>query len=265
VKAQKNLLMDITMAGNSSSQILKLGVDEMFEDLTYNIAYGEVLKRLKASGMDNSMLEDAINSGLTIMFSAALMKYIQTQEKILDVILNSAISLLVVILNPFVGAAKNLVKRFAKGVKLGFLSKFIGISAEARVGYAQVVTSGANAMFNSKQAENQHFQHATYSHQKKSELLHSKDQQLAYAKAKADSFNQTLLFKLFASKFTAADKEIIRKMTGGSADIDIEKLNEIANFMWVTDSAGNITGLSEAFIQMLNGLGYFHNKTKKGK
>lgn len=253
------------MAGNSSAQILKLGVDEMFEDLTYNVAYSEVLTRLKSSGMDNKMLEDAVNSGLTIMFSAALMKYIQSQEKILDIILNSAYTLLGIILNPFASAAKNLVKRFAKGAKLGFLSKFIGISAEARVGYAQVVTTGANAMFNSKQSEGQYFQHANYANQKKSELLHSKDQQLAYAKAKADSFNQTLLFKLFASKFTAADKEIIRKMTGGSADIDIEKLNEIANFMWVTDSAGNITGLSEAFVQMLNGLGYFHNKVKKGK
>ena len=120
-------------------------------------------------------------------------------------------------------------------------------------------------MFNSKQAENQFFHRASYVQDKKSELISIKDQQLAYAKAKADSFNQTLLFKLFASKFTAADKEIIRKMTGGSADIDIEKLNEIANFMWVTDSAGNITGLSEAFVQMLNGLGYFHNKVKKGK
>ena len=253
------------MAGNSSAQILKLGAEEMFEDLTYNVAYNEVLTRLKSSGMDNKMLEDAVNSGLTIMFSAALMKYIQTQEKFLEVIISSAYTLLGIILNPFASAAKNLVKRFVKGAKLGFLSKFIGISAEARVGYAQVVTSGANALFNRKQAEGQYFQHANYANQKKSELLHSKDQQLAYAKAKADSFNQTLLFKLFASKFTAADKEIIRKMTGGSADIDIEKLNEIANFMWVTDSAGNITGLSEAFIQMLNGLGYFHNKTKKGK
>ena len=253
------------MAENSSAQILKLGAEEMFEDLTYNVAYNEVLTRLKSSGMDNKMLEDAVNSGLTIMFSAALTKYLQKQEQLLDVIIGTAFSLLGVILTPFVGAAKNLVKRFAKGVKLGFLSKFIGISAEARVGYAQVVTSGANAMFNSKQAENQFFHRASYIQDKKSELISIKNQQLAYAKAKADSFNQTLLFKLFASKFTAADKEIIRKMTGGSADIDIEKLNEIANFMWVTDSAGNITGLSEAFVQMLNGLGYFHNKTKKGK
>ena len=253
------------MTDSNSTRILKLGLDEMFEDLTYNVAYSEVLTRLKANGMDNKMLEDAVNSGLTIMFSSAVMLYIRQQELIIDRIVKKVSALVVLILTPFANKAKNLVKRFVKGTKLGFLSKFLGISAEARVGYAQVVTSGANAVFGSQQSNNQNNHYISNSLQQRETLLHSKDQQLAYAKAKADSFNQTLLFKLFASKFTAADKEIIRKMTGGSADIDIEKLNEIANFMWVTDSAGNITGLSEAFVQMLNGLGYFHNKVKKGK
>ena len=253
------------MAESNSTRILKLGIDEMFEDLTYNVAYNEVLTRLKANGMDDGILKDAINSGLTIMFSSALMLYIQQQEKIVDKIVKKVSALVILILNPFANKVKGLVRRFVKGTKLGFLSKFIGISAEARVGYAQVVTTGANAVFSSQQSNNQNNHYISNSLQQREVLLHSKDQQLAYAKAKADSFNQTLLFKLFASKFTAADKEIIRKMTGGSADIDIEKLNEIANFMWVTDSAGNITGLSEAFIQMLNGLGYFHNKVKKGK
>ena len=35
--------------------------------------------------------------------------------------------------------------------------------------------------------------------------------------------------------------------------------------MWVKDDKGEIVGLSEAFMQMLNGLGYFHNKIKKDK
>ena len=215
--------------------------------------------------MDDGVLKDAINSGITIMFSSALMLYIQKQEQVLQKIIGVAGSLFIAALSPVAGLAKGLLGKFKKGVKAGMISKIIGVSAEARVGYAQAVAMGANAMFSSSQCNNQNNHHVNSVVQQRELLLHSKDQQLAYAKAKADSFNQTLLFKLFASKFTAADKEIIRKMTGGSADIDIEKLNEIANFMWVTDSAGNITGLSEAFVQMLNGLGYFHNKVKKGK
>ena len=250
---------------NQALRILSLGAEEMFEDLTYNVAYDVVLKKLKASGMDDGVLKDAINSGITIMFSSALMLYIQKQEQVLQKIIGVAGSLFIAALSPVAGLAKGLLGKFKKGVKAGMISKIIGVSAEARVGYAQAVAMGANAMFSSSQCNNQNNHHVNSVVQQRELLLHSKDQQLAYAKAKADSFNQTLLFKLFASKFTAADKEIIRKMTGGSADIDIEKLNEIANFMWVTDSAGNITGLSEAFVQMLNGLGYFHNKVKKGK
>ena len=91
--------------------------------------------------------------------------------------------------------------------------------------------------------------------------MHSKDQQLNYAKAKAETFNQTLMFKLLTSKFTATDKEILRKITGAES-IDIEQINKVADFMWVKDDKGDIVGLSEAFMQLLNGLGYFHNKVK---
>ena len=83
------------MAENSSNRILKLGVEEIFEDLTYNVAYNEVLNRLKVNGMDSNVLEDAINSGITIMFSSALMLYMQKQEALLQKIVDSALALLV--------------------------------------------------------------------------------------------------------------------------------------------------------------------------
>ena len=118
-------------------------------------------------------------------------------------------------------------------------------------------------MFNRKQTEAYYFSHSNFVAQNKQLIMHSKDQQLAYAKAKADSFNQTLMFKLLTSKFTATDKELLRKITGSSS-IDIEQINKVADFMWVKDDKGDIVGLSEAFMQMLNGLGYFHNKVKAG-
>lgn len=119
-------------------------------------------------------------------------------------------------------------------------------------------------MFNRKQSEVQYYSHSTFVNQGKANLLHSKDQQLAYAKAKSDAFNQTLMFKLLSSKFTPTDKELLRRITGAE-NIDIEQINKVAEFMWVKDDKGEIVGLSEAFMQMLNGLGYFHNKIKKDK
>lgn len=246
---------------SQAMRILKLGVDEMFEDLTYNVAYNEVLKRLKDNGMSDGILKDAIDSGITIMFSSALMLYIQKQEAFLHKIIGIVSSLVIAALSPITRVAKGLLSKFKKGVKAGMISKIIGVSTEARVGYAQVVTTGANAIFNSTQSNNQNNNHVSAIVQQRELLLHSKDQQLAYAKAKADSFNQTLMFKLLTSKFTATDKELLRKITGSSA-IDIEQINKVADFMWVKDDKGEIVGLSEAFMQMLNGLGYFHNKVK---
>ena len=249
------------MAENNSTRILKLGVEEMFEDLTYNVAYDVVLKKLKVSGMDNQILQDAINSGITIMFSAALMSYIQKQEALLQKIIDGAVGLLVIALNPLTSKVKGLARKFFKGAKAGMISKFLGVSTEARVGFAQVVTTGANAMFNARQSESQFYQRATYAQQQKSQLIATKDQQLAYAKAKADTFNQTLLFKLLASKFTPTDKELLRRITG-SDSVDIDEINKVGEFMFTKDDKGDIVGLSEAFMQMLNGLGYFHNKVK---
>ena len=248
---------------NQATRILNLGVEEIFEDLTYNVAYNEVLTRLKNNGMDDGILKDAIESGITIMFSSALMLYMQKQEELLQKIVTAAIGFLGIILNPFASKVKGLARKFFKGAKAGIISKFLGVSADARVGYANVVVNGANAMFNRKQSESQFYQRAGYIQQQKNQLIASKDQQLAYAKAKADSFNQTLMFKLFISKFTATDKELLRKITGSSS-IDIEQINKVADFMWVKDDKGDIVGLSEAFMQMLNGLGYFNNKVKAG-
>ena len=248
---------------NQATRILNLGVEEIFEDLTYNVAYNEVLTRLKNNGMDDGILKDAIDSGITIMFSSALMLYMQKQEALLQKIVAAAVGFLGIILNPFASKVKGLARKFFKGAKAGIISKFLGVSSEARVGYANVVVNGANAMFNRKQSEAYYFNHSNFVAQNKQLIMHSKDQQLAYAKAKADSFNQTLMFKLFASKFTATDKELLRRITGAS-DIDIADMNKVAEFMWVKDDKGDIVGLSEAFMQMLNGLGYFHNKVKVG-
>ena len=248
---------------NQATRILNLGVEEIFEDLTYNVAYNEVLTRLKNNGMDDGILKDAIDSGITIMFSSALMLYMQKQEALLQKIVTAAVGFLGIILNPFASKVKGLARKFFKGAKAGIISRFLGVSTEARVGFAQVVTTGANAMFNRKQTEAYYFSHSNFVAQNKQLIMHSKDQQLAYAKAKADSFNQTLMFKLLTSKFTATDKELLRKITGSSS-IDIEQINKVADFMWVKDDKGDIVGLSEAFMQMLNGLGYFHNKVKAG-
>lgn len=246
---------------SEAGRILKLGIDEMFEDLTYSVAYDQVLSRLKNSGMDDGILKDAINSGVTIMFSAALVKYIQLQESVVNKIMSIVYAGVVALLSPLGRYAKNKLSNI-KGVKLNRMLGFLTGNFSDRIGVAKVFVECGNQIINTNNSNSSALQNVNTVINQRQHILETKNQEFNYAKAKVDNINQTLLFKLFSSRFTPQDKEILRRITG-SDKIDIDALNHVADFMFVTDDAGNVLGLSEMFITMMNGLGYFNGKVKK--
>ena len=91
-------------------------------------------------------------------------------------------------------------------------------------------------------------------------------QQLGAAKANAKI--QLSMFKLFSGTFSEADKQTLKavfKSANPTASydpdsMDITHLNQISEFMFVKDSEGRIIGLTRAFLDLLNGLSYLHNK-----
>ncbi|WP_107695695.1 hypothetical protein [Campylobacter concisus] len=246
---------------SEAGRILKLGIDEMFEDLTYSVAYDQVLSKLKNSGMDDGILKDAINSGVTIMFSAALVKYIQLQESVVNKIMSIVYAGVVALLSPLGRYAKNKLSNI-KGVKLNRMLGFLTGNFSDRIGVAKVFVECGNQIINTNNSNSSALQNVNTVINQRQHILETKNQEFNYAKAKVDNINQTLLFKLFSSRFTPQDKEILRRITG-SDKIDIDALNHVADFMFVTDDAGNVLGLSEMFITMMNGLGYFNGKVKK--
>ena len=246
---------------SEAGRILKLGIDEMFEDLTYSVAYDQVLSRLKKSGMDDGILKDAINSGVTIMFSAALVKYIQLQESVVNKIMSIVYAGVVALLSPLGRYAKNKLSNI-KGVKLNRMLGFLTGNFSDRIGIAKVFVECGNQIIYANNSNSSALQNVNTVINQRQHILETKNQEFNYAKAKVDNINQTLLFKLFSSRFTPQDKEILRRITG-SDKIDINALNHVADFMFVTDDAGNVLGLSEMFITMMNGLGYFNGKVKK--
>ena len=246
---------------SETGRILKLGIDEMFEDLTYSVAYDQVLSKLKNSGMDDGILKDAINSGVTIMFSAALVKYIQLQESVVNKIMSIVYAGVVALLSPLGRYAKNKLSNI-KGVKLNRMLGFLTGNFSDRIGVAKVFVECGNQIINTNNSNSSALQNVNTVINQRQHILETKNQEFNYSKAKVDNINQTLLFKLFSSRFTPQDKEILRRITG-SDKIDIDALNHVADFMFVTDDAGNVLGLSEMFITMMNGLGYFNGKVKK--
>ncbi|MCD8477290.1 MAG: hypothetical protein LRY68_04780 [Sulfurospirillum sp.] len=94
----------------------------------------------------------------------------------------------------------------------------------------------------------------------KQTLYQRENLHMQFGNAMASRYNETLLFKLFTKSFTANDEMLIKKILGRDtgAVVNVEDLNQVADFMFVKDTNGKVTGLSEAFYQLVNSLGYIN-------
>lgn len=240
------------------------GVNEFFEDLTYSVAYNEILTRInKFIDMDNEMVKSAVESSLTVMVSSALFLYIQKQEQVLLKVSNIVFGVLASLFSILGASVFSKFKKF-KGRKLKNIMNFFSDSRSDIINSARLSVEVGSYYSSKNSNSNSSSALVMPSVLKQGQLIQSETHKLNYARAKVQSINETLLFKLFTSKFTPKDKEFIRRMCGGAGDVDIDKLNKVAEFMYVTDDSGEITGLSEQFLTMLNGLGYYKGK-EKGK
>lgn len=246
-------------------QISQNSVNEFFEDLTYNVAYSEVLSKInKFFNVENEAVKDALNSATTVFVSSALFLYMQKQEKFLDYIVKIIFSILASFIG-YIGLSKIKNKIKGKfGRRLKNIMNFFNNSETNNINSARLVVETGSYVSNNVSNYNSYVNRLNPAIFDKGNLISTQTHKLNYARAKVQSINETLLFKLFTSKFTPKDKEFIRRMCGGAGDVDIDKLNKVAEFMYVTDDSGEITGISEQFLTMLNGFGYYKGK-EKGK
>lgn len=247
---------------SSLGQIGKNGVSEIFEDLTYQTAYSTIISDLKnISGIDNEIVNEAVTSGLTVMASGALFLFIQKQEEYIERIMTLVYTAITALVTPFGNLLKNRLRKL-KGVKLFRRFGLFNSLQSDRINTARMAVEIGKSHIHGNEAQNTFYQRAQTSTIMRDNVIRTENHNLQYAKAKSDGFNQTLLFKLLTQNFTAIDKEFLKRILGRdiAGDLDVEDINKVANFMYITDDTGNIRGLSEQFMTMINGLGYMHNK-----
>lgn len=248
----------------SLKQIGQNATEEFFEDLIYSVAYGEIISKLNGLiDTGNDYLDNALEGSLNVLASGALMILMRKQEKFVLYVGGILFSALSILIYAPLGKFKDKIKsKFKKGRKLARFLDFFDSSKNDKIEISKVaVSAGEFIVAGSSSSYSSSSPLSDYTNYKSS-LVNQDNHKLNYAKAKASMINQQMLFKLFTKKFTPADKEMIRKMTGNSK-IDIDSLNKIADFMFVTDDNGDIKGLSNQFMMMINGLGYTHNKGGK--
>lgn len=244
----------------SLSQIGQNSAQEFFETLIYLTAYDEARQIIQnyTKDIDDPILQEAVNDALNVLTFGLIFYLIQMEENFLERVFSVASGIVLALLAPF-GKIK---KRFRgrKGIK-GIFNALLGrFSNSDRIQLANFVANQTNNLI---QARNNSYQSNTlfksYTDTKQNiytrEMLH-----LNLADSYSKQYIQSLMFKLFTKSFTPQDEVLLKKILGRDvgANISIDDINQVADFMFVKDSNGKVIGLSEAFLELINGLGYLH-------
>lgn len=243
-------------------QIGENSVTEFFEEITYQVGYDEARTQIQGftKDIDNGVIKEALESSMNVLVMGLMMLFIRNQEAFIQRLFTVAKGLIVIIL------ASDTIQRYKNklsGVKgFKFLKKFNAFqkSYADRVATAQLVIDGTN---NHLQAETT-MQNETNNYNtviaQKEHLVNKERLHMDLANNMASRYNDSLIFKMFTKSFTPNDKTMIKKILGRDtgAQLDIDELNQVADFLYIKDSTGKVTGLSEQFLTMLNGLSYLH-------
>jgi len=247
-----------------AGQVKQIGqntAEEFFETILYMTAYDATKSIMQeyTKDIDNPILKEAIESAMSVAVFSAVFYAVQKQEQMIQWLFDKAEALFLVLLVK----GKNLMRRARgmKGTKAYRMLNFLIGNNQDNLSTAQIVATHVGFK-NVSHASNSGTSRGIGAYQMQTDTKNSIYQRenlhFQFGNAMASRYNETLLFKLFTKSFTSQDEMLIKKMLGREtgAAISIADLNQVADFMFVKDTNGKVTGLSEAFFQLVNTLGY---------
>lgn len=243
----------------------KNSADEFFETIMYMTAYNEARTQISAFTKDikSPILKEAVESSMQVLTMGVVFQLIRTQELWIEKIFNIAEGLCTLLLAS--GFGQKMSEKFSKikGMKVFQKLGMFQQSFSDRVAVAQLVVDGAGNHMHSEKTHSSGSDIMSNITAEKEHIVNKEALHSNIGTNMAKRYNETLLFKLFTKSFTPNDETVMKKILGrdNAAAISLDDMNKVADFLFVKDSAGNMTGLSEQFFQLINGLGYVHNKT----
>lgn len=251
--------------GSDLGRIGENGANEFFETIVHATAYNEARDMIKGftKDVDNEIVEDALQSMLSLITTSLIFKLLKYQEEYIERIFKIAGGLVTMLLAS--GMGKNVLGKMKKikGIKLFKKLSMFQTNFSDRVATAQLVVDSAGNIMKAETTTQNETNPFTAVNQIKEHKVSKEKLNHQVGNSMVSRYNDTLLFKMFTKNFTQNDKTMIKKMLGkenSTVDIDIDDMNKIGDFLFVSDSGGNVTGLSDAFMQMVNSMGYTHNK-----
>ena len=234
--------------------------EEFFETLIYMTAYNEAVKMIKdfTGDIENPYLREAIESASNVAVFGGIFMIIQYEEKIIEYVFNlvsGSVTLLMNLPKKTIGKLKGL-----KGRKFSILSKVLGNLSDNGIQKSQVIVNQLGNFIQGRNNQYQSMNLVDSTQEIRKSVYTRENMRMELASKMAQRYNETLIFKLLTSSFSQNDKTILKKILGtyDPDKIDVNDLNKIGEFMFVKDSEGKIVGLSQAFLELVNGLGYIN-------
>lgn len=252
----------------SVNHVFKNGVEEFGETLIMGalLGYSSEQVRKWSERIENPLLRDAVESSLQVISFGLVFQLIRMEEKVIDIIFDR-LGVIVMGLYALPQSLSNKISAWGKKKKLFGRAGSSAVARifdtqEKRIALAQNLTDQARnylqARHNSSNSQGLYHSYI----QTRDSVLRADSLKADLAKGINDQYLQTLMFKTLTSNFTPSDEQMLKKILGREniGDIKIEDLNKMGEFMFAKDDAGHVVGLSKAFLELINGLGYLHNK-----
>lgn len=248
----------------SLGQIGKNSAEEFFETIIYMTAYNAARDNIKTytESIEDPILREAVESAANVAVFGGIFMLIRYEEAIL----NKAFALAGAAITVLIGMPKKIINKLKnsnfRGRKLGIVSKILGNAADDGVAKAHVISSQLGNFVAGRSNQYQSGSMIDSTLQVRQNVVEKDRSSMMLGKAMSENYVNSLMFKLLTSSFTANDEMMIKKILGREtgSEISVADLNKIGSFMFTQDNEGKITGLTEQFFSLINGLGYIHNK-----
>jgi len=232
--------------------------EEFFETLITYYAYDKSKKMVSAYVRDikNPYLREAVESAMNVAVFGGIFMIIQYEEKILEKVFDLVSGGVTVLMNL---PKKSISKlRGFRGRKFSVMSKVLGNVTDNGIKKSEIMVQQLGNFINARNNQYSSVSLVDSAQQIRKTVFQKENMSMQLADMMVKKYTDTLLFKLFTSSFSEVDKSVLKKILGtyDPNKIDINDLNKIGEFMFVRDDSGKIIGLSEAFFQLINGLGY---------
>lgn len=247
----------------------------MAEDLTMLVGYSTVNKfihdwlasefppEVDENGREKMNIAlEVLSGGVSFLFMSTMMEVIRREERFIEYLFAAGEAVIAVLYARNKGYFDGMMNKLRglRGVKAVSKAKLIQTQTDPQNTFISQVYQQIQAIMQGRSSSHDVANTISASNSSMDTAINRERINLEFAKANNDSFNNSVLLKTMTGTFTEADEIILKKIIGrsnfSSVPLSIDELNQVREFMIVKDSNGRFIGLTEAFTDLINGLGF---------